>query len=289
MHKDLYRIYFPITATPFERSDYYAERQPCNALKPYIRCFWGTAERVLSRGHSDGNRGVVIPDTCMDIIFDFDCESGKVTGRFCAIDENSYSTCPKKKPSLCSTFAIRFYSWSAALFSDGDFTGSKNRVFAPDSYFNGIMRELGSRLFELDPLEKRAEAAEDYLLKRLSLKRFDADLMNSVYDAVYSKGRMLVGDILAKNVLSERKLERLFAENIGVSPKTFITLVRYQLLWQEICSTGRFDALDLAYKYGYFDQSHLLNDFKRRHGMTPAQAIEFSRGGFLQDRVLKDG
>ncbi len=285
MQNDLYRLYFPITATPFEHSAYYAERRPCVALRPYIRCFWGTSGKVLSRGHGDGNHGTVIPDTCMDVIFDFDCRSGKVTGSFCAIDENSYRAGVQREPSYCSTFAIRFYSWTAALFSHADFTGSKNKTFEPDSFFDGIMRDLGDRLFEADPLEKRAEAAEEYLLKRLDLKRFDINLMNSVHDVINSKGRMTVGDIRSKNALSERKLERLFAENIGVSPKTFTTLVRYQLLWQEICSAGRFNALDLAYKYGYFDQSHLLNDFKKHHGMTPAQAIKFSRGGFLQDNI----
>ncbi len=287
MQKDLSRLYFPITATPFERSDYYAECLPCDALRPYIRCFWGTPGRVLSRGHGDGSHGIVIPDTCMDIIFDFACQSGRVTGRFCAIDENSYGTDAKKEPSFCSTFAIRFYSWTAALFSRSDFSGSKNRAFEPDSFFDGIMRNLGARLFETDSLEKRAVIAEKYLLKKLDLKRFDVNLMNSVYDVVYSKGRITVGDICSRNVLSERRLERLFAENTGVSPKTFITLVRYQLLWQEICFSGSFNALDLAYKYGYFDQPHLLNDFKKRHGMTPAQALKFSRGGFLQDRILR--
>ena len=287
MQKDLTRLYFPITATPFERSAYYAERRPCDALRPYIRCFWGTPGQVLSHGHSDGNHGIVIPDTCMDIIFDFDCKSGNLTGSFCAIDENSYQTAAKKEQAFCSTFAIRFYSWTAALFSRSDFKGSKNGVFEPDGYFGGIMNELGARLFETDSLEERAEAAEAYLLKILDLKRFDINLMNSVYDVIYSKGRMTVGDICSKNVLSERRLERLFSEKIGVSPKTFITLVRYQLLWQDICSNGRFDALDLAYKYGYFDQSHLLNDFKKHHGMTPAQALKFSRDGFLQDRILE--
>ena len=288
MQKDLSLLYFPITATPFERSDYYAERRPCAALRPFIRCFWGTSGRVLSRGRGDGNHGVVIPDTCMDIIFDLDCKSGKVSGSFCAIDENSYRTAAEKEPSLCSTFAIRFYAWTAALFSGADFTGSKNKAFEPESFFGGIMRELGGRLFELGSLEKRAEAAEVYLLKKLDLKRFDVNLMNSVHDVIYSKGRMSVGDICTKNALSERRLERLFAGNIGVSPRTFISLVRYQLLWQEICRTGRFNALDLAYKYGYFDQPHLLNDFKKHHGMTPAQAIRFSRDGFLQDKPLKD-
>lgn len=286
MQNDLTRVYFPITATPLERSAYYSELRPCAALRPYIRCFWGTSGQVFTRGHGDGNRGIVIPDTCMDIIFDFDSR-GAVSGSFCAIDENSYPT-GAKKPAYRSTFAVRFYAWSAALFSDVDFTGSKNKAFEPDSFFNGIMRELGARLFELDTLEKRAEAAQAYLLKRLSLKRFDVNLMNAVHDILYSNARMTIGDLCSKNVLSQRRLERLFAENIGVSPKTFITLVRYQLLWQEIFSTGRFNALDLAYKYGYFDQSHLLNDFKKRHGMTPAQAIKFSRDGFLQDKHLKN-
>ncbi len=285
MQKDLSCLYFPITATPYERSSRYAELKPCDALKHYIRCFWGTSGKAVSRGHADGNHGVVIPDTCMDIIFDFDHESGKMTGSFCAIDENSYPA-GSHKPSLCSTFAIRFFAWSAALFSDCDFTGSKNKVFEPDRYFGGIMNDLGARLYDIDSLEKRAEAAERYLLRILNLKRFDINLMNSVYDIISSDCRVTVGEICSKNVLSERRLERLFAENIGVPPKTFITLVRYQLLWQEICRSGRFDALDLVCKYGYFDQPHLLNDFKKRHGMTPSQAIKFSRDGFLQDGSL---
>lgn len=285
MKNDLSRLYFPITATPFERSVYYSELPPCYALKPYIRCFWGSSGQVLSGGHDGENHGIVIPDTCMDIIFDFDLRSGKIIGSFCAIDENSYRSA-SREPSFCSTFAIRFYSWTAALFSCGDFTGSKNKVFEPDRFFKGITSDLGAKLFETDSLEKRAGIAEEYLLKKLDFKRFDINLMNSVYDIINSGGRMTVGEICSKNALSERRLERLFAENIGAPPKTFITLVRYQLLWQEICSKGRFDALDLAYKYGYFDQSHLLNDFKKHHGMTPAQAIKFSRGGFLQDSFL---
>lgn len=285
MQKDLSCLYFPITATPYERSSQYAELNPCDALKPYIRCFWGTSGKAVSRGHIDGNHGVVIPDTCMDIIFDFDHRSGKITGSFCAIDENSYLA-GTREPSVRSTFAIRFYTWSAALFSDCDFTGSKNKVFEPDRYFDGIMNDLGERLYDIDSLEKRSEAAERYLIKILNLKRLDINLMNSVYDIISSDCRVTVGEICSKNVLSERRLERLFAENIGVPPKTFITLVRYQLLWQEICRSGRFDALDLVCKYGYFDQPHLLNDFKKRHGMTPSQAIKFSRDGFLQDGSL---
>ncbi len=39
IHK-LYKSYNPITATPFQCTEEYMEFVPCDALKPYIRCFW---------------------------------------------------------------------------------------------------------------------------------------------------------------------------------------------------------------------------------------------------------
>ena len=67
-------------------------------------------------------------------------------------------------------------------------------------------------------------------------------------------------------------MERIFAENVGVSPKTLSNLIRYQLVWQEMTG-GSTDISDLVEKYGYADQAHLLNDFRFRHGMTPARAL----------------
>ena len=40
MHR-LSQMFKPITATPFVFDDGHIEVEPCQALKPYIRCFWG--------------------------------------------------------------------------------------------------------------------------------------------------------------------------------------------------------------------------------------------------------
>lgn len=34
------RLYHPLTAQPFKCDKNYIEIAPCDALKPYIRCFW---------------------------------------------------------------------------------------------------------------------------------------------------------------------------------------------------------------------------------------------------------
>lgn len=275
--RDLTLRYHPITATPFERSAAYTELPPCDALKPYIRCFWGTPEPVRSTRHSEGNHGIVIPDTCMDIIFDLDYTHQTVQSSFCAIDENSYRTSGGTEASFSSTFAIRFYAWSAVLFADETFTGTKNQVFDPDAFFPNLRRELLPMLMSVTTLSERAEAASVCLLKRLNLNRLNVDLMNAVHDIVSARGTMRISELSAKNAVSKKRLERLFGENIGVSPKSFSSLIRYQMLWQELCFGGKSNILDLVDKYGYTDQSHLLNEFKKRHSMTPSQAIIFSR------------
>ena len=77
----LTKMYRPITAQPFDRSDGYREISPCKALKPYIRCFW------TYESSPDMQPQLVIPDTCMDIIYRIDNDSGKVSECFCTIDE----------------------------------------------------------------------------------------------------------------------------------------------------------------------------------------------------------
>lgn len=45
-----YQAFFPITAEPFRNSNAYTEVLPCEALLPYVRCFWGTREPVNTEG-----------------------------------------------------------------------------------------------------------------------------------------------------------------------------------------------------------------------------------------------
>ena len=63
---------------------------------------------------------------------------------------------------------------------------------------------------------------------------------------------------------------------MGVSHKKMKDLIRYQLLWQEM-NRGKIRAMaDAAAKYGYFDQAHLINDFKKYHTMNPTDAMKIA-------------
>lgn len=264
MMHSLTQKFKPILCTPFGREGY-REALPCAALSPYIRCFWTERKNPA--------RVLVIPDTCMDIIFRLDgTENG---GFFCALDENSFYS----ENGGAELFGIRFYAWTAHLFAERSFAGSKNGSFPTGEFFGELGTELAPYIAYAGTFGERAAAAEKALLKRLAGIREDNDLLNAVDFLIDSRGSLGISELCSHTASSARRLERLFAAAMGVSPKALSSLVRYQLLWQEMTARCDFDVLDAVEKYGYSDQPHLLNDFRRRHLMNPGQALRYARNG----------
>ena len=52
---ELYKLYHPVTAAPFQADASYREVLPTGALRPYIRCFWGTDDYKMYSGRNAGN------------------------------------------------------------------------------------------------------------------------------------------------------------------------------------------------------------------------------------------
>lgn len=76
------------------------------------------------------------------------------------------------------------------------------------------------------------------------------------------------------NGIHKRQLERIFSKHVGVSPKSYIKLVRYQYSLNHIIF-GNYNYLsDIAYDNGYFDQMHFVRDFKQFTGIPPSAFLK---------------
>ena len=273
--RTLASLYHPITGTPFQADETYREVAPCAALAPYIRCFWGSEHPLPARPH-DG--GLVIPDTCMDIMFTVDYARNRIFSSFATLDEQSYRTPPSTESGgLSATFAIRFYAWTATLFAEDKLNGSANAVYPVNTFFRRIERMLTPILFEETTLMGKVLAAERALLSILQTDKADPAVLNAIHHILRTEGRVRIGEVSAALALSPRQLERRFDAVMGISPKALAGLMRYQLLWQDMALSPRFDPLDAVARYGYTDQAHLLGDFRKRHLMSPKEALDFSR------------
>ena len=266
-------FYMPLTAAPFKQNHQYKEVLPQNpGLSKYIRCFWGAGKPFI-RQAGDTDVSIVIPDTCVDIIYYIDYTENTVAGGFCGINDASFLACDETKQGhLVSIFAIRFYAWGAYAFSEDSLKGTVNGFYDIQSRFCQLDRTLGGQLLEKHSLEERCSIVEDFFSRKLSRIRHNDIIDSAVGQMIAQKGRVGASELAKLCFVSSRHLERLFHEYIGITPKKLCNLVRYQCLWNEILRNPRFSVQDAVCQYGYTDQSHLMREFKRYHTMDISKA-----------------
>ena len=116
--------------------------------------------------------------------------------------------------------------------------------------------------------------AKSYLLKRLRKHDVSAASRMAGQAAVTiqrSRGTIRVAEVAARLTVSTRHLERAFQEQVGVSPKVFGKLLR---LHHALHLAGpESNWAEVASACGYFDQSHMLQDFRAMTGVTPVEFV----------------
>lgn len=267
-----FKNYTPITAMPYRHSDSYVEIEPCAALKPYIRCFWGSRD-IYTLEAGVGTENVVVPDTCMDVIFTVNYTDNSLSDLFCGIDDRAFSGGGTNMVSQrLSVFAVRFYAWSAVLFAEESMRACRNFYGGAGGYFSWLARALGERLWETTGIAERVRLAEEALIGKMDLRREEPVFMDAVAEILSHRGVLWMHELARDIHVSGRHLQRVFQENMGVSPKTFASLVRYQNLWRDILTVPCRQIMDEVCLLQYTDQAHLMREFKRYHGMTIPQA-----------------
>jgi transcriptional regulator GlxA family with amidase domain len=83
-----------------------------------------------------------------------------------------------------------------------------------------------------------------------------------------------VSDLARACAASPRRLERAFAREVGVRPKLFARIARLNAFLERLGDPQRARMVDLALEAGYFDQAHLLRDFRTLAGRTPARGSQ---------------
>ncbi|MFJ9692724.1 DUF6597 domain-containing transcriptional factor [Kitasatospora sp. NPDC101183] len=83
-----------------------------------------------------------------------------------------------------------------------------------------------------------------------------------------------VDDLARELGLSVRRLQRLFAEYVGASPKWVLRRARLHEAAERAAASGGLDLAALAAELGYADQAHLTRDFTAAVGVSPARYAE---------------
>jgi AraC-like DNA-binding protein len=83
--------------------------------------------------------------------------------------------------------------------------------------------------------------------------------------------------------LSNRKMERLFHDQVGISPKLYMRMARFKKVYK-LLQQSHLSRVEVSYACGYFDQPHFNKDFRKFTGENPE--THFSQHNALADFFL---
>ena len=113
-----------------------------------------------------------------------------------------------------------------------------------------------------------------YLSEKLSsntLSMRDEIATHAVHYILREKAASNLDKLASDCNISNRNLQKLFKERIGVSPKFFVRIARFQYVLQHLISDPSASLTGVTYSAGYYDQAHCIREFKEFTGLTPSQ------------------
>jgi AraC-like DNA-binding protein len=135
----------------------------------------------------------------------------------------------------------------------------------PAERFNLLEKALVAHLFR--PLER-------HYAVRLALDTF-----------VRADSGVAIRDIARDAGLSQRRFIQLFAREVGMSPKLFYRVRRFRQTLETLRRTAVPDWARLATDCGYYDQSHLIHDFRFFSNLSPTEFVRLRSDCVMQNHA----
>ncbi|PKQ60287.1 hypothetical protein BZG02_20015 [Labilibaculum filiforme] len=93
-----------------------------------------------------------------------------------------------------------------------------------------------------------------------------------------------VNDLATLLNCSDRTIRRLFKNELGICPKTYLKIIRFNLLCKKLESFPDLDWFDIVCECGYYDQMHFIHEFKSIMNCTPQSFMKKCKGRFYFHR-----
>lgn len=250
----------------------YERIQPPASLSQFIDCYW-----VIESDDPSIHQQKIIPDGFPEIIFHYgDPYRINISGEW------------KAQSSKLLAGQIRNHFLLENTGSSG-MIGIKLKPEAVTALFGIHMESLTDAVADLDSvLPGQFDPVSDFLLgkehfskKVDKLTAFFEELVSSKEEADQSiqevirlifeqNGVISISEMVEELSMNERKLERLFKKHIGLSPKFYSRIIRFNYIFKLI-QEKTLSWSELAHLSGYYDQSHFIKNFQEFTGEDPSQ------------------
>lgn len=148
-----------------------------------------------------------------------------------------------------------------------------DRSYEAHSVFGACISLLEHRLADCRTLSERVAVADEFLVQR-SLGVCGSDGISAAANRIlFGGGNARIAALANDAGLSTRQFERGFIQCVGMRPKLYARIARFEAALDSKARSSSNSWTDVAHQYGYFDQMHMVHDFEDFAGHTPTQTL----------------
>ncbi len=263
---------------------HYEEMSPSQALREYIESYW-TLETDFSLDNE-----LCLPDGSASLIFNFNpphlratCSrpgDWKLIEPICLVHQGKEAILIKDK-SPVRILGVRFKPYGMSPFFQvsmmdlpAPFLLQGNDLQAVVDAGNPAERfeDWQEKMLQTKDFSERIALLEEHFQARLPhLPPPDELAKSAVAAMVKSEGNLRIGDLLDELCVGKSTLEKKFQEAVGLSPKILCNILRFNSIIYNHARQPYPSLTELTYNQGFFDQAHLVHNFKAFTGMPPGR------------------
>lgn len=146
-----------------------------------------------------------------------------------------------------------------------------NENLSLQDLLNNETIELEDKLFNSPNNRQRITHLENFLIKRL-IHNDEFERVEYALEIIENlKGQIKAQDIAPEVCLGIKQFERTFSKYVGINPKKYASIVRFQNVIQMRREHKNSSMFQLAFDNGYYDHAHFIHDFKSFTGLSPKE------------------
>lgn len=243
-------------------------------LRPYVKLIC-----TMECGDDTDTRYIrVLPDTCVELFLNYTSTPVAIIGD--ELHKGSIISARMSRPMEvqmrkgAGCLAICFHPGMAYQFFQIPMHILSDTTAALSDVWINLTKEIEDQLASAPDNETRVTLAQAYLLQQLVLDKNDPQLAYCLQQAQRSGGLATVNQLSIDAGFSQRHLSRKFQQYMGLSPKEYLGVCRFLQSLQYLKNYPILSLTEIAYKSGYYDQSHFNRDYKTYTGCAPAQFVQ---------------
>jgi AraC-like DNA-binding protein len=181
-------------------------------------------------------------------------------------------------PLNVQLIGIHFKPGGAYPFLNFPLSELHNQIVSADAIWGGSAAELYERLYAAPSIQTRLALFDQLLLRRLCDTPYGLKAVRyGIEEIARHHGALSIRALSDGIGISQNHLLTQFKRMIGISPKALARLYRLKRVLRSIDPTQHVDWTRIAYRSGYYDQSHFSNDFQAFTGHTPTDYLRLRR------------